>query len=98
MQTKTITILVVSIAVVAMVGWDLVADVNSITGDTISEILLSVAHTTPILPVVLGVVMGHLFGDIDVSQPVIDWVGKYPIFGLIWGIATGFLFWNQNRK
>lgn len=60
-MTKTITILLILVAILILGAWDIYAAANAIDGDTISEIILEAALRSPIIPFVSGVVCGHLF-------------------------------------
>jgi hypothetical protein len=58
MMTMTHWIL---LAVIAIVGaWDWWLATHPPEGDTISEVALSTARRHPLLPFVLGVIIGHL--------------------------------------
>lgn len=61
MTARRITILLLSIAIVVLGGWDIYVAVNDANGDTISEIVLAASVQRPIIPFVLGVICGHLF-------------------------------------
>ena len=61
MTTKTVTVLLLLVAVVILGGWDVVVAANARPGDTISEIVLEASLRRPIIPFVVGVVCGHLF-------------------------------------
>ena len=61
MNTKKITVCLL-LAMIAILGlWDVFAVSNNVAGDTISSIVLGTAHKYPIIPFILGIVMGHLF-------------------------------------
>jgi len=60
-STKTITIIVVLVAIAVVIAWDIFAVSNPIPGDTVSEMTFNAAKANPIIPFALGVVCGHLF-------------------------------------
>jgi uncharacterized membrane protein len=60
-MTKLLTQFVLLACIVLLIGWDIVVAVNKIPGDTISEIVLGYARSSPIIPFAFGVLMGHLF-------------------------------------
>ena len=47
--------------IVVAVAWDVYAWVNRSTLDTLSEVALAVSGQHPIVPLAVGVVLGHLF-------------------------------------
>lgn len=61
MNTKTITISVMLLGIIAWIGWDIYVATNSIRGDTISEITLGVSYSWSIIPFMGGVLVGHLW-------------------------------------
>ncbi len=92
-MTKIITIVVVAVAAIGLVGWDLVANFNKIEGDTISEVMGSVFRGNPILAVVLGVLVGHLCSFPGYAGVPIT----HPIVGAFFGMVVGFGYWNMGR-
>jgi len=95
--TKIITAVVVGVAVLGLVIWDLVVNFNKVEGDTISEMFSNAAIAYPILVVVLGVVVGHLASYMPGSEIPARWLGQRLIFGLVYGIVGGFFWWNIRR-
>lgn len=85
------------VSIIGLVGWDLVANFNSIVGDTVSEITGNVFKTTPILAVVLGVVVGHLASYFVGLDSILKFISDRPIIAVLYGIAGGFFFWNLGR-
>lgn len=94
---KITTLVLLLTGVGVWVAWDIVVAMNGIPGDTISEMTLAAAQAAPVLAVVLGVVVGHLFGVFAWLQPALVWLGQRPLIAFVWGLATGLLFWNQRR-
>jgi len=43
-----------------LIVWDIYAATNKERGDTISEVVLDFARRHPVIPFLLGVLMGHL--------------------------------------
>jgi len=60
-MTKTVTILVCVGTAAGLIAWDLYVGTNNIKGDTISEVIWSVASQHPLVPFLCGLVAGHLF-------------------------------------
>lgn len=82
MKKITIAIMIVVIAIV--VGWDLVVAVNSIKGDTISEIIQKISYEHPVVPLIFGTLGSHFFWA---GKPLFDHYSRYLILIGI-GIAT----------
>jgi len=61
MSSKMKTVAVVLGAVGLLIGWDIWVYLDPPEGDTISEIALSTAKDHPVLPLLIGVLAGHLF-------------------------------------
>jgi hypothetical protein len=97
MNTKLITGILLAAGSGIWVIWNLFANFNSIKGDTISETVEGMAKAAPIIPVVMGVIVGHFFGNIPAIKPVLDFVAVHPIIALMYGIIGGVLFWNMGR-
>ena len=98
MNTKLITVIIVVVALVALIAYDLVVNFNRMEGDTISEVVGSVFQTTPILAMVLGVVVGHLVSSGAKLTPLLTFISQWPLIPLLCGIPMGFLFWNMGRS
>ena len=60
-KTKRITVAVLVLSVALLIGWDLVVICNETPGDTISEMLYSAARRWPIIPLCVGMILGHIF-------------------------------------
>jgi len=60
-STKLVTVIVMVVAVIVLIVWDIVVAVNPTPGDTISEITLNFARNHPVVPFIVGIVCGHLF-------------------------------------
>lgn len=61
MKYRTITIIIMAVALVLLVGWDIFAYVKAGREATISDILLDWSQRWPVIPLAFGVLMGHLF-------------------------------------
>lgn len=65
LSTKHITLLVMGVAAVGLVVWDIIVASNRTSGDTISELTLGFAQRYPVavfsIGLTLGVILGHLF-------------------------------------
>ena len=61
MSSRMKTIAIVLGAVGLLIGWDIWVYIDPPDGDTISEIALSTAKDHPVLPLLIGIVCGHLF-------------------------------------
>ncbi len=59
-RTGKATVVVIAAALALLIGWDIYVAVNDVSGDTISEIVLSTGYSHPSLPLALGIVAGHL--------------------------------------
>lgn len=58
--TRFGTVWVIVVASAALIGWDIYAACSP-TQPTISALALVFAHKHPVVPFLLGVVMGHIF-------------------------------------
>jgi hypothetical protein len=97
MNWKLITQIVMGVGLGAWIVWDIVVASNRVPGDTISEITLGIAKSTPLLAVAVGVVAGHLFTSFESWGAVVSFVQARPLIPFIWGTVTGMLFWYQGR-
>ena len=61
MRTRKATSLVLGATAILLIGWDIYVAGNRMPGDTISELLLDFSIKHPIIPFILGVLVGHLF-------------------------------------
>jgi hypothetical protein len=102
---KLATQIIMGVCGVALVGWDIFADTNKTTGDTISEIMFNLSRSAPILVVICGVVCGHLFTSFDTPGTPISlfgsmvlWLQTRPIFAFMAGMAIGSCFWYQQAN
>lgn len=55
------TIIILVVTAILLIVWDIVVAANPVAGDTISEITLAFARKHPVVPFIMGVIMGHLF-------------------------------------
>jgi hypothetical protein len=92
---KTITQWVMLAGVLSWVLWDLVVVANHTAGDTISEITLALARRYPIVPLAVGIVVGHLFGASRFVLPAVAFCEAHPAVPLLFGIAAGAVCWSQ---
>jgi len=60
MSTRTGTIGILAAITLLLVAWDVYAATNKERGDTVSEVVLGFARRHPVIPFLLGVLMGHL--------------------------------------
>jgi hypothetical protein len=58
-RKTTITILISTVS--ALILWDIWVFIEPTDGDTISEVTLGFASDHPVVALIIGVVMGHLF-------------------------------------
>lgn len=56
-----ITRFILLVVVIALIVFDIFVAADSTTGNTISEVTLSIARKHPVLPFCIGIVCGHLF-------------------------------------
>ena len=61
MSAKRQTELLVFVALVLLLGWEAWTLANSGAGDTISEIVWNATNATPLVPFLVGGLMGHWF-------------------------------------
>jgi xanthosine utilization system XapX-like protein len=90
MNTKKITIGLILVAVLGLIGWDIYVAYTPQKGDTISEVIQATARNFLVLPFVAGVLMGHLFWPVRVTESK---PGKLPSWYL-WGIVGAVLVWD----
>lgn len=99
---KLVTEIVLIAALIIVVGWDIVADIVSVQGvapgSTVSEIVNKLARTTPMIPLAIGVVMGHLFMAFEAWDPFFEFIRPRPLIALLWGVMSGAMFWYQGWK
>ena len=65
MRNKRVTVAALIVAVVGLIGWDIFVavderDVEPGEGATISEVVLGFAGEHPVIPLLIGIVAGHL--------------------------------------
>lgn len=97
MNTKTITTIVMVVAIIILVAWDLFVNFNTVKGDTISETIANWIQSAPIIAVTLGVICGHFVGAWPSVETVLSYVSARPIIPFLFGCVNGFLFWNMSR-
>lgn len=81
MTTRRWTILILTVAVLGLIGWDIYVALTPQKGDTISEILLELSGKISLVPAGLGFLMGHLF-----------WPKKEAKFSLVGTLSTAAAF------
>ncbi len=64
MNTKVITLIVMAAGALSWIVWDIIAASNRVPGDTISEISLAFARRSPIVPIVIGLIIGIILGHL----------------------------------
>lgn len=64
-KNQKITAWVIFVATVVLLGYDVYAYVNGGVGSTISWVIYSQSKNYPIIPFALGLLMGHLFGQME---------------------------------
>lgn len=92
---RTVTQIVMLAGILLWIGWDIVVAANRVAGDTISEITLALARRHPIIPLAVGVVVGHLFGASRFFEPAVALVEAHPLAPLFFGILAGAVCWSQ---
>lgn len=64
-RTRIITLIIMGVAAVALIGWDIYAAANDAHGDTISELTAGFVqrHTGAMVAIIwgIGLLCGHLF-------------------------------------
>jgi hypothetical protein len=65
-----IFLLIVTLSLLAIVGYEIYALANDVAGDTISEFFWHVSGKYPIVPFFLGLVIGTLAGHFWWQRPV----------------------------
>jgi hypothetical protein len=81
---RVITTLLLCASAVGLIGWDVVVALNTVPGDTISELMQEVGYRVRAIPLALGVVMGHLFFPGKHERPAPAWL----TLGIL-GVAVG---------
>jgi hypothetical protein len=61
MSHHTVTIIAIAFATVGLSAWDVVPATNSVSGDTISEMLRAWSRSWLVIPYVWGLLAGHFF-------------------------------------
>ena len=61
MDIRTVTKIVLAVVVAALVVWDIVVATTPPPADTISEVVLAFARNHPVVPLIVGILCGHLF-------------------------------------
>lgn len=70
MSIKNITIAICITVTAALIGWDLVPALNSMHGDTISEVMLYGSQRYIIIPGAWGVIIGHWLAVRRPGKPI----------------------------
>ncbi|MEK7093283.1 MAG: hypothetical protein AAB927_02255 [Patescibacteria group bacterium] len=61
-KTRQATAWIIGVIALGLIGWDIYAAFFTRgDGDTISEVVLGMAKTRPVVPFLIGVVCGHCF-------------------------------------
>jgi len=60
-MTEKITKIVIIVAVVGIITYDIVMATNKTSGDTVSEVIWQTIKGNPWIPFLVGFVCGHLF-------------------------------------
>lgn len=60
MTARWWTIGILAVVTILLIAWDVYAATNKERGDTISEVVLAFARRHPVIPFLMGVLMGHL--------------------------------------
>jgi len=93
-MSARITKWVMLVAAVVVLGWDVYVTVNDVKGDTISELLRTWAWKWPTIPFVCGVVLGHLFWNVD--RLINKWRKIYVLWGVCASILAVDILWVEN--
>jgi len=105
---KKATTIIMVIALLVLIGWDIYVFIEPTPEDTISEITLWWAKKTPFIPFGLGVLGGHFTWPGGYTKiPILvvlaaAWlvVGIFlsipPIFPFLTGVLAGHFLWGQN--
>ncbi len=68
-KTRWRTVWVLAIIIVATIGWDFYAAFGTPgAGDTVSEVVLGAARKHPVIPLIVGIVLGHLLWPQEVKE------------------------------
>lgn len=95
MSAKAITGWLMFGVTVVLIAWDVVATLNKESGDTISEELLKVGHDHLMIPLMLGIIAGHVFWP--QAEAYRQFNPFTPWMALAIGLMIGHLFWTQYR-
>jgi len=97
-KTTLITSIVMVVATVGLIAWDVIVAVNPVSGDTISEITLNLAGQFVLLPVAWGTLMGHFFSPL--KRPLIPWWSTIMVLAANGLILIGWhlihVFWFKS--
>lgn len=99
MYPTQIAMIVVMIATfIGIVVFDIFMAVNGIKGDTFSEIFISAAQRSLLLPVVFGTIFGHLLWSTTRWEPPV-WMtfGVLGVSALIW-LGVDVHYWLRSPK
>lgn len=80
---------VLCVVLTLVIGWDVVLATNGVRGDTISEITRDYAYRWHLIPMALGVLLGHLLWNI--RGPVTHRALR--MAGLV-GLGVGVFLWD----
>ena len=62
-QVRKVTIIVLVIALVLLLAYDVIAVIMGGTNATISWVLWTESHNYPVIPLFVGILIGHLFAS-----------------------------------
>lgn len=111
-MTRFWTIALLISSILSLIVWDIIVAVNTVPGDTISEIVLAFSERQPFLPFAVGFVCGHLFWSnrkrqetwVPIVAGVVSFLGSLfvpnviPVIPFLVGLPLGHFLWPQVRK
>jgi hypothetical protein len=96
MDFKYITKVIMFTGIAVWAAWDVVPALSPQKGDTISEITAAASHLAPVIPFLVGILCGHLFGESEWVRPYVVFIRANPLVPLLVGIVCGLFFWSQT--
>lgn len=85
---RTITIVLICVATVGLIAWDIVPALAEGSGDTISEVMLGWAWHHPWIPAASGVLCGHLFWPLRAKLDYLNrTAGGMLVYGVVFLLA-----------
>lgn len=95
MTIKTWTGVLLVVGLFLYIFWDIFAELHS-NADTISVIVKALAKVEPIVPMSLGILLGHLFGSRDIATLWLrSHIMIYSEIPLLIGLVLGRIVWGQ---